>query len=717
MNKLFTLAVAVSITSSALCQKKLTDTTTLQPVEITSIFAGEKVPITKTNFSKAALKKENFVQDLPFVLQSTPGLVANSDAGNGVGYTGLRLRGSDASRTNITINGIPFNDAESQGTFLVNIPDIVSSASAIQVQRGVGTSSNGPGAFGGSIHINTNELVKDRQTSVALAAGSFGTFRSTVTNHTGLINKKFTIDTRASFIRSDGYIDRAKSNLKSFYNSIAFYGKKNNFRFNVLHGAEETYQAYYGVNDDQLKNNRTFNPAGTEKPGAPYKNEVDNYQQTHLQFFYDQKFSEHLKSNLTLYYTFGTGYYEQYKADAKLSSYNLPNFITGTDTTRRTDLVRRLWLRNNLFGALYSVQYQKNNTEITSGLNASAYDGKHFGRIISATVQAAVPKDYRWYDHPATKNELSAYSKWTEKISSNFYSFVDLQVRTVQYNIDGFRDNPSLQIKNKFTFFNPKAGFSYRKNNYTAYVSYGRANKEPNRDDFETGNISAPKAETLDNIELGVSKKTKNFSWAVNSYLMNYNNQLVLTGQINDVGAFTRINIPKSYRIGIEMEAGFKINKYASFTTNLALSSNKVKDFSEFIYDENGIAVINNYKNSTIAFSPSVVGFASLDIQATKKLAISLPLKYVSRQYLDNTENKSRSLESFFNQDIVARYVLNCKKLKGFDLFAKVNNAFNAKYAANGYTFSYIFAGDQTTENYYFPMSTRFYTVGLNLSF
>ncbi len=717
MNKLFTLAVAVSITSSAMCQEKLTDTTTLQPVEITSIFAGEKVPITKTNFSKAALKKENFVQDLPFVLQSTPGLVANSDAGNAVGYTGLRLRGSDASRTNITINGIPFNDAESQGTFLVNIPDIVSSATAIQVQRGVGTSSNGPGAFGGSIHIKTNELIKDRNTSVALVAGSFGTFRSTITNNTGLIDKKFTIDTRASFIRSDGYIDRARSNLKSLYNSFTYYGKKNNFRLNVLHGAEETYQAYYGVNDEQLKNNRTFNPAGTEKPGAPYKNEVDNYKQTHIQFFYDQELSKYVKTNLTLYYTFGTGYYEQYKADAKLSSYNLPIYIVGTDTTKRTDLVRRLWLRNNLFGALYSVQYSKKNTEIITGINASTYQGDHFGKIISASVQAAVPANYTWYDFPARKNELSAYSKWTEKIGSNFYSFIDLQVRTVQYNIDGFRDNPTLSIKNNFSFFNPKAGISYRKNNYTAYISYGKASKEPNRDDFETGTVSTPKAEQLHNIELGINKKQQRYSWGINTYLMSYENQLVLTGQINDVGAFTRINIPRSYRIGVEMEAGFKMNKYLSFNANLALSSNKVKDFNEFIYDENGDAVVNNFKNSTIAFSPSVVGFASLDIQATKQLLISLPLKYVSRQYLDNTENKARSLDSYFNQDITARYTITCKKLKAIDLFARINNVFNEKYAANGYTFSYIYAGEQTTENYYFPMATRFYTVGVNLSF
>ena len=713
--QIFLFFTAISFAAKA--QEKNLDTTLLQTVEVLSTIAGDKVPITKTNFSKQALKKENVGQDLPFILQSTPGLVANSDAGNGVGYTGLRLRGSDATRINITINGIPFNDAESQGTFLVNIPDVVSSTSSIQVQRGVGSSSNGAGAFGGSIHLKTNEIIKDRRTELNLVAGSFGTFKSTLINHTGLLDKKFTIDTRVSHIRSDGYIDRARSNLKSLYNSIALYKKKNNFRFNVLHGSEETYQAYYGVNDEQLKNNRTFNPAGTEKPGGPYDNEVDNYRQTHLHFFYNQEFSKYIKANLTLFYTHGTGYYEQYKANARLSSYDLPNYINGSDTIRRTDLVRRLWLRNNFFGALYNVQYEKNNTEIVTGLSANTYDGDHFGKIVSATVQAAIPKNHEWYDNNAIKKEFSAYSKWTEKLNRNFYSFIDLQVRTLSYNIDGFRNNPALLVDNNYTFFNPKAGISFRKNNYNAYLTYGKASKEPNRDDFETGIISAPKAETLNNIELGVGKKQSSFSWGMNTYFMSYKNQLVLTGQINDVGAFTRINIPKSHRMGMEMEMGIKINKFISFNANLALSSNRIKDFNEFIYDENGIAIINNYKNSTIAFSPSVVGFSNVDIRITEQLEINLPLKYVSRQYLDNTENKNRSLDAYFNQDMGIRYKMMPKKLKELEFFGRVNNVFNAKYAANGYTFSYIFASEQTTENYYFPMATRFYSVGMNLSF
>jgi len=696
--------------------QKLSDTTLLQPIEVNSVRASDKMPVAKTNLSKEQVEKQNIGQDLPFIINQTPSVVVNADAGNGIGYTGLRIRGSDATRINITLNGIPYNDAESQGSFFVNIPDIASSASSIQVQRGVGTSSNGAGAFGGSININTNDIVTVKGLEFSNTAGSYASFKNTLAAHSGLIKKHFTADARISNIRSDGYIDRARSRLQSAFGSLAYITSQTNVRLNIFTGKEKTYQAWNGIDEETLKTNRTFNSSGTEKPGEPYSNETDNYTQTHYQLFINQKLSNKLTANLAGFLTKGEGYYEQYKAGESLEDYGLPPYIDGSVTIEETDLVRRLWLDNSFYGSIFSLQYKNDKTEIITGGGINRYEGRHFGEIIWAMVQPAVPAGYKWYDHPAKKTDASGYVKWTQSLSKQFISFLDLQVRNVNYKINGFRYNPQISFNESWTFFNPKGGFRYLKNNFSTYITYGRAAKEPNRDDFEAGTTQVPRPEILNDLELGVEKKSKNYSWGANLYYMWYKDQLILTGKINDVGAYTRTNIEKSYRAGIELTGSASPLNWFSMNATLSLSRNKLSDFTEFIDDyDNGGQQTKFYREPTIAFSPSVVGGLALNFKPVNNTEINLVGKYVSRQYLDNTENINRSLDGYYTQDVRASYIFKRSKIKEVLFFLQVNNLFSKKYEPNGYTFSYISGGSLNTENYYFPMAPVNLTIGINM--
>jgi iron complex outermembrane receptor protein len=688
------------------------DTTLLQPVEVLAIRATEKTPVAKTNLSKKDIQKLNIGQDLPFILNQTPSVVVNADAGNGIGYTGIRIRGTDATRVNITLNGIPYNDAESQGTFLVNIPDIASSAGSIQVQRGVGTSTNGAGAFGGSINVSTNEINTKKALEFNSTAGSYHSFKNTLMLSSGLLGKHFTLDGRLSNIRSDGYIDRASSRLQSFYTSAAYITSNNSLRLNVFSGKEKTYQAWNGIDEETLKTNRTFNSAGTEKSGEPYSNETDNYTQTHYQLFYNHKFNAAWKANLALFLTTGEGYYEQYKAGASLGDYGLPDYNDGGNIVSETDLVRRLWLDNNFYGTVFSLQYNKPNRQVIFGGGVNQYDGQHFGEITWAQVAEAVPSKHRYYDNDAVKKDFSAYTKWTEQLGKHWQTFVDLQVRNVNYMINGFKYNPGLNVDQDYTFFNPKAGITYSWNKMQAYVSYGRAAKEPNRDDFESNAAELAKAEKLDDFEAGLEFKKTNYSWGVNVYFMNYKDQLVLTGKINDVGAYTRNNIPKSYRAGIELQGSVIFTKWLSASANLTLSENKVKNFTEYIDDyDNGGQQTNFYKKTDIAFSPSVISNYTINIKPVKKTEIDLFGKYVGTQYLDNTSQDSRRLDEFFVQDVRFSYHWEKDAL----VFFQANNIFSKKYEPNGYTFSYIYGGAQTTENYYYPMAPFNWILGVNI--
>jgi iron complex outermembrane recepter protein len=686
----------------------------MQPVEVKSTRAGENAPFTKTNISKREIEKINLGQDLPFLLNQTPAVIVNSDAGNGIGYTGIRIRGSDATRINMTINGIPYNDAESQGLFFVNLPDLASSVNDIQIQRGVGTSSNGAGAFGATINFNTNEVNTDPYGEINNSYGSFNTWKHTLKLGSGLINNHFTVDARLSKISSDGYVDRASTDLQSFYVSGAYLNDKTSVRINILSGKEKTYQAWYGISETDLKTNRTINYAGTERPGEPYNDETDNYRQDHYQLFINHEFSKKTTFNTALFLTHGKGYYEQYKAGQAYADYGLSDFVSGPDTLTETDLIRRLWLDNNFYGQVLSLHYRTAKDQLTFGGGWSRYDGNHFGNIIWAN--AGIPDNYQWYDLDAYKTDINIYSKYQRKLSDKLEAFADIQYRTVLYDIGGFRDNPGLKIRNTYHFINPKFGITYSDNNYQLYASYSTGNKEPNRDDFEASPQQQPKPERLHDFELGLEKKSVTYSWGAVLYYMKYQDQLVLTGKVNDVGAYTRTNIPHSYRLGIELQGNAKITDWLNASANISWSHNRIENFTEYFDDyDNGGQKSITHESTDISFSPSVVGAAVVNLIPVKNGEISFLSKYVSRQYLDNTSNTSRTLNEYFVQDLKFSYTLKRFIFKEAGVIFLVNNVFNKKYEPNGYTYSYLAGGALTTENYYYPMAGTNFMIALNI--
>lgn len=690
--------------------------TLMQPVEIRAVRASEQSPFTKTTLTASALEKMNMGQDIPFLLNQTPSTVIHSDAGNGVGYTGIRIRGSDPTRINMTINGIPYNDAESQGIFFVNLPDLASSLNSLQIQRGVGTSSNGAGAFGATMNLLTNEIHEKAYAELNNSAGSFNTFKNTLLAGTGLLNNHFTVDARLSRISSDGFIDRASSDMQSFFVSGAYLSNTSSLRLNVFSGKEKTYQSWYGIPESKLESDRTYNSAGTERPGDPYANETDNYRQTHYQLFYNKTLSKYWNLNLAGFYTRGKGYYEQYKADESYGKYGLPNFVTGRDTLRETDLIRQLWLDNHFYGNTFSLQYKKAKTDLIIGGGWSKYKGNHYGIITWAT--AGVPDNHRWYDLDADKSDVNLYAKWQQQLTERLSLFTDLQVRSVRYDIFGFRDNPTLFINNNWFFVNPKLGLSYTKDNWTAYLSYAVANKEPNRDDFEAGAAQQPVHETLNDLELGLNKQGAVLSWGATIFYMKYRNQLILTGQINDVGAYARTNIPESFRAGIELTARWKPTNWFNVSGNLAYSENKIRRFTGYYDDyDNGGQITESMASTDISFSPRWVGGATINLIPLKNLEVSLLNKYVSRQYLDNTSRESRSLDPYLLQDLRVIYRIKPRFMNEIQLMGQINNLFNVKYEPNGYSFSYYYGGELQTENFYYPMAGTNVMFGLNLKF
>ena len=687
----------------------------LQPLEVRAIRASDRSPFSKTNLSKEQINKNNLGQDLPFILNQTPSVVVNSDAGNGVGYTAIRIRGTDASRINVTINGIPYNDAESQGTYFVDLPDMASSLQNIQIQRGVGTSSNGAGAFGATLNLSTNEFISKAYGEFNNSFGSFNTLKNTWKGGTGLLRNHFTIDARLSQIKSDGFIDRAGSNLQSFYISAAYLNQKSSLRLNIFSGKEKTYQAWYGVPEDRLISNRTLNLAGTEKAGTPYENQTDNYTQTHYQLFFNHSIHTDWNFSTALFLTRGKGYYEEYKADQKFSKYGLPNVIQVGTLFTKTDLVRQRWLDNYFYGQTASLQYKKNQEELTFGGAWTTYTGSHFGSIPWIQIGAVSP-NYRYYNYPATKTDVNFYTKWQHQISANWLAYVDLQYRHVNHDMQGFEGNADLQINRNFDFFNPKAGITYYKNDIQAFLSYAIGNKEPNRDDFQTSQASQPTPETLHNIELGFEKKTTQAQFGATLYSMYYKNQLVLTGQINDVGSYTRKNVPTSYRLGIELQGGATINKWFNFSANVTLSKNKINSFIEYIdnYDTGGQNSIAQ-SNTDISFSPSVISSATVNFLPIQNLEFSLLNKYVGKQYLDNSQDVSRKLNAFFVQDIKIGWTIKKMLFSEWHIIAQVYNVFNNRYEPNGYSYRYVYNNSVTNENGYYPMAGTNFMIGMNI--
>ncbi len=696
--------------------KLLQVNTLMMPIEIKAVRAGLDYPFTQTFISRRTLESKNVGQDIPVLLNQVPGTVINADAGNGIGYTGIRIRGTDATRINVTLNGIPYNDAESQGVFFVNLPDLISSTSSIQVQRGVGTSSNGTGAFGATINLLTNEVKPVSYATLSNSIGSFNTLKNTIKAGTGLINNRYSVDMRLSSISSDGYVERAKSNLKSFYVSAASIKEKSSLRMNIFSGKEKTYQSWYGVTEEQLVTNRRYNSAGTEKTDAPYDNETDNYTQTHYQLFYNKKINKNWSINNASYLTNGEGYYEQYKLAQSFDQYGLKNPVVNGSVVNTTDLIRQLWLDNTLIGNNISLQFKDDKKEIIAGAGMSNYQGNHRGRVIWANT--SIPKNHSWYSHDAKKSEQFAFVKWLQQVRGSLFLFGDVQVRNVGYKIEGFRNNPTINIDKKWTFINPKFGLKKKINEYEFYASYALANKEPNRDDFESGVAQIPQNETLHDFETGIEKISEKMKLSVTGYYMRYKNQLVLNGKINDVGAYTRTNIANSYRTGIEIEANFQLADWLKVDNNVAISSNKIMNYTDFYDDyDTYIQKSTSYKKSDLAYSPNLVVGSTISARIIRNLETKIISKYVGLQYLDNTSRKDRSLDPFFVQDLQLNYQFKMKDVKTIEMILQINNFWNRLYAPNGYTYSYIYNGEVSKNNYYFPMAGLNFMFGLNLNF
>jgi len=691
----------------------------VKPVEISSLRAGKNSPFVNTTISAADIKKGNLGQDLPILLDQQPGVVTNSDAGAGIGYTGMRVRGSDITRINVTVNGIPVNDAESQGTFFVNMPDFASSVSSIQLQRGVGTSTNGASAFGATLNLSTNEFNEKAYGEISNSYGSFNSWKHTVKAGSGLINDHFTIDARLSKISSDGYIDRATSDLRSFYTSAAYISKKTAIRLNVFSGKEKTYQAWYGVPQALLATDRTYNMAGTEKPGTPYDNQTDNYQQDHYQLFLNQEINSHLNFNVAFHLTRGRGYYENYNGFKPVADYGIPVQIINGVKKDTVDIINQLWLDNYFYGSVFSVNRtgEKFNWSLGGGWNR--YTGDHFGKVIWADTQ--FEKAHEYYRYPAAKNDFNIYWKGEYKITSALSIFADMQYRNIMYNMDGFEAAPTYIAHVNYNFFNPKAGISYNINpNNRVFASFAIAHKEPNRADFENNyGVAAPKPELLRDVEAGYSWSNSIAAIQANVYYMNYKNQLVQTGMLTDVGAYMRTNIPKSYRMGIEINGNVKLGNIVSLAANAAISQNKVLDYNAVTYDSLYAPHTQTFSKTDISFSPSFVGGFTLSVKPARNLNVDLLGKYVSRQYMDNTSSKAGSLDPYFVSNLRINYVVPQPLFRELGLQFMLNNIFDTKYTPNGSTYpGYdLKSGAVTYDSYYYPMAGINFFAGVTIGF
>lgn len=694
-------------------------------VVVTATRADDKSGMAYTTLDKDEIAKRNLGQDLPFLLNTQPSVVITSDAGAGVGYTGIRVRGSDPTRTNVTINGIPINDAESHGMYWVNMPDMASSANSIQLQRGVGTSTNGAGAFGATLNMQTNEFKGEPYASITTGGGSFNTFRNTVQAGTGLI-KGFTFDVRLSKITSDGYIDRASSDLKSYFLSGAWYKGKTTLRANVFSGIEKTYQAWDGVPQDSLTTNRTYNPTGSywDVNGKErfYHNETDNYQQDHYQLFFNREMSRNLLLNVALHYTRGRGYFEQYKQDEDLADYGAGNMISSGDTVTTTDLIRRRWLDNHFYGTVFSATWTPSNRlRVIAGGGLNRYDGLHYGEVIWAQYAVDLPHKTRYYQDTAQKTDFNFYTKVNYELLPVLNLFADLQYRRVDYSFYGFNSLlQHMQQDIQLHFFNPKGGITWDiSDRQRLFASFSIGNREPVRDDYRYSSpASRPRPEQMQDTELGYRLKSRKVQAGLTAYYMNYKDQLVLTGQINDVGEYTRINTPESYRAGLEFELGWAVLSRLTWTGNVTYSRNKIKAFTEYVFDyESYIEQAFSYSNTDISFSPSVIASSTFSWKPLNSLELSLISKYVGDQYLDNTQSEERKLDAFFVNDFRLNFTPRYAKAPLVEIGFLLNNIFDVKYAPHGYTYSGLYGTTRSNYNFYYPQAGRNFLAMLKLSF
>lgn len=705
----------------------------LDEIIVSATRAGDRSPVAFANVSKEKIEERNTGQDLPYLLSLTPSFIVTSDAGTGIGYTGFRIRGTDANRTNITVNGIPLNDSESHGVFFVNMPDFASSLNSIQVQRGVGTSSNGASAFGASINMQTETFNPLPYAEIGTSLGSFGTMKNSVKAGTGLMNG-FAVDARLSNLISDGFIDRASVDMKSYFVSAGYYADNTMLKFITFGGNEKTYQAWNGVDLDNQA--RTYNELGkyTDADGNTqfYDNQTDNYNQTHYQLHLTQAFNASLNLNAALHYTRGLGFYEEMKEERKYEEYLMKPAVVDGEVLKKTDLVRQKWLDNHFGGATFSLNYDKNRYRLTVGGGANKYFGKHYGNVIWARYANNLMPDHQYYFSESTKTDANIFTKFNYEIVDNLTAFADLQYRYVNLQMNGKDDKfdeetgamRNLVSPEPFHFFNPKMGLNYQINrSNTVFASFSVANREPNRNNYtDAGPNETPTSERLYDTEMGYKFQSSRFSVGANLYYMKYKNQLILNGKISEIGEMLTTNIPDSYRAGVELLAGIRIFDGFRWDGNLNLSQNKIKNFTEYAdeYDAdwNWIGTKENFfENTDISFSPNVVA-NSIFSYAIGDFETAFYSTYVGRQYLDNTSDANRSIDAYFVNNLRLGYSWKMNRIKSIDFNLLINNIFNTEYETNGYNwYTYYLGGERVNEKRYFPQAGTHFMFSTTLKF
>lgn len=685
-----------------------------EEVVVTASRVDENSPTAYHNIGKAEIKERNNGQDLPFIISNSPSVVVTSDAGTGFGYTGLRIRGSDMTRINITMNGVPMNDAESHSVYFVDLPDLASSLDNIQIQRGVGTSSNGAGAFGASINMQTTLLNDEAYAKYDGRIGSFNTVKNTVSFGTGLLKNNLAFDGRLSKINSDGYIDRATSDLKSLYFSGGYFGDKDILKFVILSGKEVTYQAWGGMPKASLDTNRTYNP-------YTYDNEVDDYQQDYYQLHYTHSFTNNLSLNATLFYTRGKGYYEQFKDERDFEDYQLEDVIIGGDTITSTDLIQRKWLDNHFYGTNLSMNYVARKLEANIGFGWNQYDGDHFGRVIWSQYASNGDIRHQWYNNNGLKTDFNGFAKVNYAITPSLSAFGDIQYRYIKYTMDGTHDNlKDISQEHEFNFVNPKIGAVVHLGYLMKlYGSFAIANREPSRNNYrDADNDYNPKAEHLQDFEAGLRVNSAKFSFNANYFYMNYKDQLIATGEINNVGDPIMTNVPKSYRMGIELSGGAQILNPLRWDFNLALSKNKIEDFVMYIdnwdtWEQEAVEL----GETNLILSPNTVANSIFTFSPLKNLNIKWIAKYVSRQYLDNTSYEYNSIDPYFVNDLKFSYGFSTNFFKSVKLHLDINNVLSEKYETYGWVYNYTTGSNREVIDGYFPMAPINVLGGITLEF
>jgi len=722
------LDITVSVISDVVLERKLIMT---EEVVVSATRAGTTTPVAYTSVTGSEIKKMNSGQDLPYIIGNTPSLVETSEAGTGIGYTSFRIRGTDGSRINVTVDGIPLNDAESQQVFWVDLPDLASSVENIQVQRGVGTSSNGAGAFGASVNLMTQIPENEPFAEISSSYGSFNSIKNTITAGTGTLSGHFALQLRYSDIKSDGYIKRTGTNNRAGSVSAVYRNKKSFVKANILLGEEHTQISWWGVPAEKLPIDRMYNPSGeyTDEYGMIryYENESDNYRQNHYRLNFGTEIGHYITLNAALHLTSGKGYYEEYREDQLYSDYGLPPVILDTTVIFSTDMIRRKWMSNTFYGAVWSVTYRKNRIDAVIGGGLNYYNGNHYGKIIWMRNAGNTEKDFEWYRNEAGKGEGSIYGKVNYRLSDMMTAFGDLQFRHVSYSMSGPDDDlKDLTQEHNFNFFNPKGGLfldiSSRNN---VFFSFSVAGKEPTRSDFKeaTGDqASTPRPETLYDAEAGYKYRGERLTTSVNVFGMFYKDQLVPTGELSDVGYPVMTNVKRSYRTGVELTAGLMPATWLNWNVNLTLSRNVIPGFVLWYTDYNTSDWSEQYLSKdlgtvNIAYSPEVVSSSDLAFILSEQFAIHLISKYVGKQYFDNTGSSKRMIDPYFVNNLRLDFNPMVKKIKLLEFRLMINNLLNTRYESNGYGGLWYEDGIEKTWAYYFPQAGINFMVSAGIKF